>query len=202
MAKIWLVGDSITHQYGQYMKTQHPEHDVVVLGRGGERSSEGLVRITSYVTGTDPAAGAVADIAVLSWGTNDAITLIDPNDIHVDIHPTQTASNIELMCRALALAGCKPIVGRPIGLVPASVVPSSIPGGKTLLNFLHKKTDEQRDAIQQMCRTADIDHFPMPRRNTADFWADAFHPTFEKAEDIVAPEIWEQIERFCSAELA
>lgn len=201
MARIWLIGDSITYQYGMYMATQHPEHAVINLGRGGERSSGGLERVAAYVGGSDPAAGAVADIAVLSWGTNDAVSLIDPNDPIPDIHPTQTAANLENMSRLLLGVGCKPLIGKPMGVVPGNLA-QRVTHTRALADFLNRKSDEQRDAIQQMCRQAGIDYFPMPRRTTLDFWADAFHPTFEKAETLVAPEIWGQIEKFCSAELA
>jgi lysophospholipase L1-like esterase len=189
MNKIWLLGDSITYEYGTYFKPQweasHPGDIVTVLGVGGETSRGGKTRALGLLS----AATDLPTVAVLSWGTNDCVTLIDPNDQHIDISAQQTAENVRDMALALRAAGVRPIVGLPIGFPAVSSVPPEPPEWRILMRKLTEWCSDQRQALRHILRPLDIDFFPMPRRNEASFWADAFHPTWPNAEAIVAPGI-------------
>lgn len=187
--KIWLLGDSITYQYGTYFKPQweaaRPGDTVTVLGVGGETSRQGKTRTLGLIS----AATELPTVAILSWGTNDCVSLIDPNDPVIDVSAQQTAENIRDMALALRAAGVHPIVGLPIGFPAVSSVPPEPPEWRILIQKLTVWCSDQRQAIRGILRPLDVDFFPMPRRNEASFWQDAFHPTWVAAENIVAPEI-------------
>lgn len=182
--RIWLIGDSITYQYGGFFKDQwetaNPGDVVTVLGVGGEKSIGGSARGKQLLAAAPPEEKPT--IVVMSWGTNDCVTLIDPDDAQQDIHPCVTALTITDLAVTFRDAGVFPLVGLPIGFPLVSTV-----GNQELLDRLNGWTSEQRILLRQELRKVEIKFFPMPRQDDTSFWADAFHPTWANAETIVAP---------------
>jgi len=109
--RLWCVGDSITHFYAPVLATREPAWTVVDLGRGGERSDQGLVRLVALLAANPP-----PDVVVLAFGANDVATRVMDGD--PTYGPRPAADNVREMARRVRAAGAVPIVGLPVGAPP------------------------------------------------------------------------------------
>jgi lysophospholipase L1-like esterase len=109
--RVWCVGDSITHFYAPVLATREPRWTVLDLGRGGERSDRGLVRLAGLL-----AANPAPDVVVIAFGANDVATRVMDGDRRYG--GVTAARNVREMARLVRAAGAVPIVALPSGAPP------------------------------------------------------------------------------------
>ena len=109
--RVWCVGDSITHFYAPVLATHERSWTVLDLGRGGERSDRGLVRLAGLL-----AENPAPDVVVIAFGANDLATRVMDGDRRYG--PATAARNIREMARLVRAAGAVPIVALPSGAPP------------------------------------------------------------------------------------
>jgi lysophospholipase L1-like esterase len=109
--RVWCVGDSITHFYSPVLATREPGWTVLDLGRGGERSDHGLVRLVGLL-----AENPAPDVVVIVFGANDVATRVMEGDRTYG--PRSAAGNIRAMARLVRAAGAVPVVALPLGAPP------------------------------------------------------------------------------------
>jgi lysophospholipase L1-like esterase len=165
-ATVWLLGDSITYSYALAFIPQNPQWLVSNLGLGGETSRAAVARVADLLS-----ANSAPTIAVLSWGTNDAVNLWSGTD--TTMTPADTAFNIVTVADMLRDAGAVVIIGKPIGLVT-----STCGKGPSRVNLqqLAPITKYQRRAIENLARADAMETFQMEHHSECIWWDDAFHP--------------------------
>lgn len=94
---VWVHGDSITNLYCDNLQTAHPEWIVVCQGQNGEKTADGLIRMTNNFATVTPKP----NIVVIEEGINDADTGVDP---------TVTESNLAAMVSLVVNNNAVPIL--------------------------------------------------------------------------------------------
>ena len=178
---VWYVGDSVTYGYAFYMAVNAlapPGWVNVNLGRGGENSNQAVDRVQDLLD-HNPAP----TIAVLSWGTNDAVYLYSGMD--PTMTPDRTAENLVTIALMFQEAGTIPIIGTPIGFV----TPSCSPSNNGILTFFAQTTQDQRLAMVPLAQANGIEWFGMEHHSQCAWWDDAFHPKSTSYINDVAPKV-------------
>ncbi len=159
--RVWCVGDSITHFYVPALVRREPTWTIADLGRGGERSDRGLVRLIALLAENPP-----PDVVILLYGANDVAARVLERDTRYG--PAQAAANIREMARQVRLAGAVPIVALPIGAPPARDEDS--PQARANLRALRRGFARLRRALRDEAPRVDV------RLGQRLLFLDALHP--------------------------
>jgi lysophospholipase L1-like esterase len=159
--RLWCVGDSITHYYAPALVRRESTWTITDLGRGGERSDRGLVRLISLLATRPP-----PDVVVLLYGANDVSTRVMDHDPRYG--PEQAAANIREMAQQVRLAGAVPIVALPTGSPPPRAGDS--PEARANLRALRRGFARLRRALRDEAPRVDV------RLGRRDLYLDALHP--------------------------
>ena len=159
--RVWCVGDSITHFYVPALVRREPTWTITDLGRGGERTDRGLVRLIALLLEHPP-----PDVVVLLYGANDVgARVMDGNGLY---GPEEAAANIREMARQVRLAGAVPLVALPAGAPPAR--DEDPPEARANLHALRRGFARLRRALRHEAPRVDV---RLPRRA---LFLDALHP--------------------------
>ena len=167
--RVWCVGDSITHFYAPVLATRERAWAVLDLGRGGERSDQGLVRLVALLAANPP-----PDVVVLVFGANDVARRVMDGDPAYG--PGAAAENVREMARRVRAAGAVPIVALPVGAPPPD--PADDETARRNLRALRHEFARLRAALRGERPRVDL------RLVRRDLFLDALHPRPEGVERI------------------